>query len=93
MKIEFKDDYSSTTIDEVITLSDNELNALYTVCGMLEVLKIHSCGTQSVYARYDNTYSSKVLGVLLPEEIETYKATLNALASATRIAIYHKKND
>lgn len=93
MKIEFKDDYSSPTIDEVITLSDSELNALYTVSGMLEVLKVHSRGTQSVYARYDSTYNSKVLGVLLPEEIETYKATLNAMASATRIAIYHKKND
>lgn len=93
MKIEFKDDYSSPTIDEVITLSDSELNAIYTVCGMLEVLKVHSRGTQSVYARYDSTYNSKVLGVLLPEEIEVYKATLNALASATKIAIYHKKND
>ena len=93
MKIEIEDSYNSPTIDEVITLSDNELNALYTVSGMLEVLKVHSRGTQSVYARYDSTYNSKVLGVLLPEEIETYKATLNALASATRIAIYHKKND
>lgn len=93
MKIEIEDDYSSPTVDEVITLSDSELNAIYTVSGMLEVLKVHSRGTQSVYARYDSTYNSKVLGVLLPEEIETYKATLNALASATRIAIYHKKND
>lgn len=93
MKIEIEDSYNSPTIDEVITLSDSELNALYTVSGMLEVLKVHSRGTQSVYARYDSTYNSKVLGVLLPEEIETYKATLNALASATKIAIYHKRND
>lgn len=93
MKIEIKDNYCSTTIDEVITLSDTELNALYVVSGILEVLKVHSRGTQSVYARYDDSYSSEVLGVLIPEEIATYKATLNALASATKITIYHKRKD